>query len=144
MNEQAQLQQVCSECGDVYARDETLTGAYCPACRPTPEAQPHRARRGSTKQRGYDSRWRRLSERARRLSPVCEDCGAVDDLTTDHSERAWQRKESGLPIRLEDVAVVCRRCNTDRGAARGKRAAHRQWERDLSQLAADLIAEGGE
>jgi len=28
--------------------------------------------RGSSHQRGYDSRWRRLSERKRRLTPYCE------------------------------------------------------------------------
>lgn len=45
-------------------------------------------------------------------------------------------------IRLRDVAVVCRPCNAERGAARGERAhEHEQWERDLDQLAHELDME---
>lgn len=64
----------------------------------------------------------------------------MDDLTTDHSAEAWRRHEQGLPIRLRDVAVVCARCNAERGAARGARAdGHERWERpDLGELADDL------
>lgn len=60
----------------------------------------------------------------------------MDDLTTDHSAEAWQRHELGLSIRLRDVAVVCRRCNAERGAARGERGAqHEQWRTHrLAQL----------
>lgn len=75
-------------------------------------------RRPSREQRGYDKRWRALSTRARRLQPWCTDCGSVEDLTTDHSEQAWERHEKGLAIRLEDVEVVCRACNSRRGRAR--------------------------
>ena len=60
----------------------------------------------------------------------------MDDLTTDHSTEAWRRHELGLSIRLRDVAVVCRRCNAERGAARGERGAqHDQWRtHQLAQL----------
>lgn len=71
-----------------------------------------------TTARGYDTTWRKLSERARRLQPFCEDCGATTDLTTDHSPEAWKRKLAGKPIRLKDVAVLCRSCNSKRGRAR--------------------------
>lgn len=67
---------------------------------------------------GYDRAWRSLSLRARRLQPFCSDCGAVDDLSVDHSPEAWERKAAGLAIRLEDVDVVCRACNSARGQAR--------------------------
>ncbi len=68
--------------------------------------------------RGYDWSWQQLSKRARRLQPFCSDCGATDDLTCDHSPEAWRRKAAGKTIRLQDVDVVCRSCNADRGRAR--------------------------
>ncbi len=80
--------------------------------------------RGTATQRGYDSTWAALSRRARRLQPFCTDCGTLDDLTVDHTPEAWRRRERGLVIRLRDVAVVCRSCNSKRGRARprGERA----------------------
>ncbi|BCO41336.1 hypothetical protein MINTM001_24750 [Mycobacterium paraintracellulare] len=69
--------------------------------------------------RGYDAAWKRLSRRARRLQPFCSDCGATEDLQTDHLPSAWARKARGLAIRLIDVDVVCRDCNNARGPARG-------------------------
>lgn len=72
----------------------------------------------SSTSRGYDTTWRKLSERARRQQPWCSDCYATTDLTTDHSERAWKRKAEGKAIRLRDVDVVCRPCNARRGRAR--------------------------
>ena len=64
-------------------------------------------------QRGYDNRWRRLSERARQLQPWCSDCGTSEDLTGDH--RRWPART------LRDVDVVCRACNSRRGPLRGPR-----------------------
>lgn len=57
----------------------------------------------------YDWRWRRLSEKARRLQQFCTDCGTTLDLTADHSPEAWERRAAGKPIRLRDIDVVCRR-----------------------------------
>lgn len=109
---------VCADCGTPYPTDATATRrAACPTCRPVEAPRPER---GTRHARGYDAAWSRLSARARRAQPFCEDCGREDDLTTDHSPAAWQRRERGLPIRLEDVAVVCRACNSARGAARGE------------------------
>lgn len=76
----------------------------------------------SATSRGYDYAWTQLSKRARKLQPFCEDCGTTTDLTADHSPEAWDRKRRGLIIRLQDIAVVCRPCNTRRGAARGEQA----------------------
>lgn len=136
--QRARLRSICPDCGNPFERDDS--GGSCPECVPDRGARPNHAWRGSSTARGYDYRWRKLSERARRLSPQCEDCGTEDDLTTDHSAEAWRRREAGLVIRLRDVAVVCSRCNAERGAARGERAAgHERWERpDLAQLADDL------
>ena len=73
----------------------------------------------SARRRGYDAAWDRLSRRARRMQPFCEDCGATTDLQCDHTPQAWARKAAGLKLRLRDVDVVCGDCNRKRGAARG-------------------------
>ncbi len=73
-------------------------------------------------QRGYDGSWKRLSKRARRLQPFCLECGAAEDLQTDHTPEAWERKAAGKPIRLSDVRVLCGPCNRAAGAARGPSA----------------------
>lgn len=52
------------------------------------------------------------------MQPWCLDCGATEDLSTDHLVSAWERRDAGLPIRLVDVAVVCGPCNTRRGSSR--------------------------
>ena len=98
----------CAGCGDLAAT------AWCETCKP-PKREPYPKR---PRQLGYDTAWDKLSKRARKLQPWCTDCGATDDLTCDHSEQAWQRKADGLPIRLDDVDVVCRSCNGKRGRAR--------------------------
>ena len=95
----------CLGCGEPTDRTR------CPGCQPADQ-------RPSSTRRGYDAAWRRLSQRARRLQPFCDDCGAVADLTTDHTTEAWERHAAGLPIRLQDVAVVCRSCNARRGRAK--------------------------
>ncbi|GAA2184691.1 hypothetical protein GCM10009785_33620 [Brooklawnia cerclae] len=70
--------------------------------------------------RGYDTRWDKLSRRARQLQPWCTDCGRTDDLQLDHLPGAWERVAAHLPLRLgADVEVVCGPCNRARGAARG-------------------------
>lgn len=111
------LRSVCPQCGAPFARDDKA--GRCRRCQPKRGGQTEHTK-GTTGQRGYDDRWRRLSERARALQPFCSDCGSPDDLTTDHTPAAWERREQGKPIRLQDIDVVCRRCNTDRGAARGQ------------------------
>ena len=95
----------CVVCGSLS------DGARCPEHRVVQvKASPDR--------RGYDATWKKLSRRARQLQPFCLDCGTTEDLTTDHTPEAWERKLAGKVIRLEDVAVVCRGCNARRGAAR--------------------------
>ncbi len=97
----------CIGCG------EPTGSTRCPSCQPA-----HERTRGSAHARGYDKRWSRLSQRARRMQPWCTDCGTVENLTTDHLPSAWHRKAQGLVIRLSDVAVVCGPCNTARGSSR--------------------------
>lgn len=131
------LPSVCPDCGAVFTRDDSK--AKCTSCQPVRSTtSPQRERRrGSARARGYDAAWDRLSKRARRLSPLCEDCGTHDDLTTDHSPQAWERRAAGLPIRLRDVSVVCRRCNGERGPARGPDAGqHDRWTKHRTDLEA--------
>lgn len=99
----------CRYCGELIA-----AGSWCIECDPGHRGKPA----GTPKERGYDTQWRRLSERARRIQPYCTDCGTTDDLTGDHSREAWRRKDAGLPIRLRDIDVVCRSCNSKRGQQR--------------------------
>lgn len=138
MNETERLRSVCPECGSPYTRDDTT--AACPECHPARTTRPNHYGRGSSTARGYDERWRRLSLQARRLSPQCADCGSVDDLSADHSAEAWRRREQGLTIRLQDVDVVCLRCNAERGAARGALGdRHESWRsRELAALVDEL------
>ena len=95
----------CLDCG------EPSTGPRCPEHTVDTKA-PAAAR-------GYDWQWTKLSRRARKLQPWCEDCGAIEDLQTDHSPEAWAAKAAGKPIKLSMVSVVCGQCNRRRGAARG-------------------------
>lgn len=118
------MRSVCADCGRAYDRDQK--GSRCPDCTPARDDRAKNMRRGNRHQQGYDNTWQRLSKRARAAQPWCSDCGAEDDLTTDHSTEAWQRRDAGLVIRLQDVDVVCRRCNGERGAARGDKASD-QW-----------------
>lgn len=117
------LSSVCPACGEVFERDSR--NGKCPKCRPDDKRdwQAHDMRRGKTAARGYGSAWQRLSRKARELQPFCLDCGSPEDLTTDHTPEAWRRIEAGKVLRLKDVEVVCRRCNSDRGAARGENIA---------------------
>lgn len=137
----SQLPSVCASCGRVFMRE--AHSSKCSECS-EPDRREREARRGTRHERGYGSRWDRLSRRARQLQPFCSDCLATDDLTTDHSETAWKRHEAGLSIRLRDVDVVCRSCNGKRGRARpdelGSTAAttpdylHRPSSRPLAEL----------
>lgn len=114
------LKSICPRCGAAFERVDTA--AECKECRPKDDGMKDKLYRGSRHERGYGYRWEKLSKRARQLQPFCSDCGTSKDLTADHSIEAWRRHDAGLPIRLKDIDVVCRQCNTDRGAARGDNA----------------------
>lgn len=55
------VMRACLSCG------EPTKATRCPPC-----ASERNVERGSSHQRGYGSRWRRLSERYRRIVPYCE------------------------------------------------------------------------
>jgi len=95
----------CLSCG------QPSPSTRCPEHTPTRD-------RATAEARGYDTAWRTLSRRARRLQPWCTSCGSTESLSLDHSEEAWARKAAGKVIRLRDVTVLCGRCNTRRGSSR--------------------------
>lgn len=104
----------CVDCGELTA------GTRCPACLERRAAvREVRLPNRYPEAQGYNYAWRKLSRRARKLQPFCSDCGTASNLECDHSPAAWERVEAGKPLRLEDVDVVCHRCNVKRGAARG-------------------------
>lgn len=103
---------VCTEIGCT----EVTEGRHCEE-HARPEKSSRRAPRTS-RGSGYDAAWDALSKRARRLQPFCSDCGTQWSLTADHLPSAWERKRAGLPLRLQDVDVVCGPCNTKRGSSR--------------------------
>ncbi|MGP5257801.1 hypothetical protein [Glutamicibacter ardleyensis] len=101
------LLKACAHCG------ELSNGTYCIDHRPKDNRGKNR------RNQGYDAAWDRLSKRARFMQPFCSVPGCTDqDLTVDHSPEAWERKQLGKPIRLQDVEVLCRSHNSKRGAAR--------------------------
>ena len=124
------LQSVCPECGSVFTRQDD--SAYCTDCKPERD---YATRTKTTHERGYTERWNRLSRKARALQPFCSDCGTMDDLTADHTEQAWQRFDAGKLIRLRDIDVVCRSCNSARGKARGDEVGERRKIVDAERLA---------
>ena len=126
----ARLASICPECGAPFQRENT--NAYCPDCR-TPEDH-WTLRNKTTDQRGYGYRWQKLSKRARELQPFCTDCGSPEDLTADHTEQAWKRYDAGKSIRLQDIDVVCRGCNSARGKARGDDIGERRRIVDRERL----------
>ncbi len=99
----------CIGCGAV------CPAAWCDDCRAT---QPVRVR-GKRPARPW--RWRRLSERARRLVRACAVCGTETDLTADHLHPV---SLGGAMIPGPDgIRILCRAHNS---AAMGEqRAAHR-------------------
>ncbi len=104
----------CLGCGIPVETEKQNAGARCLACTEEHSKQFPRFRDESNKEssarRGYGYAWRRLSAQARREHPWCMDCGTPDDLTADHLR--WPART------LADVEVVCRSCNSSRGALR--------------------------
>lgn len=98
----------CLDCG------ELTPDSRCP----DHDTRPPRASRAA----GYDRAWDKLSIRARTIQDWCSRCGTTEDLTCDHTPEAWARKARGQVIRLIDVDVLCRTCNSQAGPARGSRA----------------------
>jgi len=97
------LPRPCLDCGRV------THGSRCPAC-----ASKHERNRGNSTARGYGTNWRAKSERITRQVGRCERCGvthtADNPLTLDH---VVPKSRGGT---AEQVQVLCRKCNSHKGA----------------------------
>lgn len=112
----------CLGCGVLVRNPKPNAGARCLSCeKARKKAMPgdRKPHTKSSSERGYTYAWQRLSREARRTHPFCMDCGTHEDLTADHLR--WPART------LADVEVVCRSCNSKRGALRrnGKPVASR-------------------
>lgn len=116
------MRKPCIRCG-VLSEE-----SYCP------EHAPKDERRGRVRDHvGRDGAWDRLSKRARALQPWCSTCGTRDDLTTDHTPRAWARIALRLPVRLHDVQVLCRSCNAALGPAQPGSKRYNDWLQEANR-----------
>ena len=92
----------------------------CPRCTttvPHPGLCPRCQRnRGTTTQRGYGHTWQKLARQARAAHPYCANCGATGDLTVDHRDPTTRGRTD---LTLADVDVLCRTCNSRKGARGG-------------------------
>ena len=84
----------------------------CAACQPAYDRRVA-ARRGTSAQRGYDSRHRTWAREVLRRSPVCVDCGAPSTIA-DH-----QVPFRDVPERKYDVANGVGRCHQCSGRKDG-------------------------
>jgi hypothetical protein len=95
------LMRPCMDCGEL-----TDIGPRCDACRPVASRARERARtsrdRGTFRERGYDSRWTYLSQRARRLQPWCSHCGA---LRTSPATTPLKRGDGTTPASPSDCPI---------------------------------------
>ena len=82
-------------------------GASCSQCR-----RERDRRRGSAHRRGYTKHWQRIVKLAIQAQPWCSDCGATSDLTGDH---ITPRVAGGGNV-PSNIRVLCRSCNSSRGA----------------------------
>lgn len=113
------LPRPCIDCG------EPTTATRCEPCGDEHErkraARNNAGRGATTSELGYDKEWKKLSARARRMTPWCADdhlgpCKGL--LAADHLPGAWEKAARGKRLTLLDVEVVCARHNALRGARR--------------------------
>ncbi|WP_083773895.1 HNH endonuclease [Tsukamurella paurometabola] len=91
----------CLRCGT------PSTTTRCSGCSASTTKKPR-----SVAHAGSDSRWRRISLKAREQQPWCLDCGTTSDLTADHILPVSDYPE--LAHEIENVTVRCRSCNSRR------------------------------
>jgi 5-methylcytosine-specific restriction endonuclease McrA len=96
------MQRPCIGCGSLIER-----GSRCGPCTPKRKTR-------DTAHAGTDWRWRKISEKLRRLSPFCEVPGCTSkDLTVDHIIPVSERPD--LAKDELNCRVLCRSHNAARG-----------------------------
>ena len=103
----------CLDCGQL------TSGSRCADCRLTTDNRRYQ-RRGTRQARGYDTPWERLVAQAIDAHPWCTDCGIDREQATGTSNPLTGDHLRWPATSLEDVEVVCRRCNSIRGPIRGR------------------------
>lgn len=105
----------CGDCGVPCTGEHLRRGEAhrCPehalaARRRRDAARPHR------RARGYSRRFDELRAVLVARQPWCTACGATEDLTADHIVPLSRTVVT--PITIDDLQVLCRRCNSSRGA----------------------------
>lgn len=95
------LPRPCIGCGRLIDK-----GSRCSECKPkyAPKLSPAK--------RGYDQRWRKLSERVRKAQPWCTWCGWTDSLQADHIITVLE--DESLRLAPENLRVLCFDCHRDR------------------------------
>jgi len=80
----------------------------CPHCH-----KPQQAKK--TAERGYDNRWRRLSERKRATDPLCEHCLKSDRITPAEHVHHIESIASRPDLRLvwSNLMSVCADCHRE-------------------------------
>jgi 5-methylcytosine-specific restriction endonuclease McrA len=96
----------CLSCGELSQQSR------CPEHQPKPKATTKLRPKGHV--HTNPTRWKRLSDKARKLQPWCLDCGTHDDLTGDHIIPVHE--DPSLAYEVLNIAVRCRSCNGRRGA----------------------------
>lgn len=89
------------------------SGTRCPSCE-----RAHERQRGTPTQRGYTYAWSRIVAEAIEAQPWCSVCGATADLTGDH---IVPLSRGGSNDRA-NCRVLCRSCNSAKGARQGGRS----------------------
>lgn len=109
------LMRPCVDCGELAHRTR------CAECQKV-YRRPIEQERISFEDAGYDAEFRRIAKKAKKLQPFCLHCGHTgskeNPLSCDHLPSAWERKKAGKKLRLKDVRVLCRVCNSKAGPAR--------------------------
>ena len=110
---------------------------YCPSCvakynarhperfeKKKEQAKAYDQKRGSSRERGYDTRWTNFSKEFLKKHPTCAICGAPAKVT-DHKTipadvmmDAW----GGFDYSEDNYQALCVRCNTRKGLTEDERA----------------------
>ena len=102
----------CNGCGRSYPGPRRR--GRCPAC-----ARAYERSKGSSSQRGYTQKHKRLAARVIAAHPWCVDCRSTEDLCADHIVPLSR----GGTNTLDNYSVRCRSCNSARANVERRRQA---------------------
>jgi 5-methylcytosine-specific restriction enzyme A len=90
-----------------FCRCGAIVKDRCPRCDPKPK---HKL---TTAQRGYDHRWRKLSEHIRTENPLCKRCESLEIVTpsTEVHHIVPITQNPALRYELSNLIALCRECH---------------------------------